>query len=194
MSQLKEVCAGLEDKRQGLGCRYSMADLGLAAFSVFFLQSPSFLAHQRTLRQGQGRSNCETLLGMTAIPCDNHIRAMLDGTNPAAFDGLFLSGLATLKRAGALASFQRLGGRLLIALDGTEHFCSRKIRCAACSQRQRADGGTEYFHSFLAATVVAPGHAQVLPLPPEFIAPQDGALKQDSERAAAKRWHVARCR
>ena len=36
--------------------------------------------------------------------------------------------------------------------------------------------------------MVAPGHRQVLPLPPEFIAPQDGAEKQDCERNAAKRW------
>jgi hypothetical protein len=37
---------------------------------------------------------------------------------------------------------------------------------------------------------VAPGHQQVLPLPPEFIAPQDGAEKQDCERNAAKRWLI----
>ena len=36
--------------------------------------------------------------------------------------------------------------------------------------------------------LVAPGHTQVLPLPPEFIAPQDGAEKQDCERNAVKRW------
>ena len=35
---------------------------------------------------------------------------------------------------------------------------------------------------------MAPGHARVLPLPPEFITPQDGAEKQDCERAAAWRW------
>lgn len=46
----------------------------------------------------------------------------------------------------------------------------------------------EYFHSFLGASIVAPGHRQVLPLPAEFIAPQDGAEKQDCERNAAKRW------
>jgi hypothetical protein len=40
----------------------------------------------------------------------------------------------------------------------------------------------------LAATVVAPGHAMALPLMPEFIAPQDGAEKQDCERNGAKRW------
>ena len=54
--------------------------------------------------------------------------------------------------------------------------------------RRRADGGTEYFHTFLGASIVAPGHRQVLPLPPAFIAPQDGAEKQDCERNAAKRW------
>ena len=46
----------------------------------------------------------------------------------------------------------------------------------------------EYFHSFVGATLVAPGHATVLPLPPEFVRPQDGAEKQDCETAAARRW------
>ena len=48
--------------------------------------------------------------------------------------------------------------------------------------------GSEYFHQVLAATLVAPGHAQALPLPPEFIRPQDGHAKQDCERQAVKRW------
>src|SRR3954463_15331556 len=60
LSELREVCAGLEDKRQGQACRYTMADIGLAAFSVFFLQSPSFLGHQRALAEGHGQSNCQT--------------------------------------------------------------------------------------------------------------------------------------
>jgi hypothetical protein len=80
--------------------------LGLAAFSVFFLQSPSSLGHQRALAEGHGRSNCQTLLGMTAIPSDNHIRQMLDGTAPGAFDGLFLKGLETV--AGSSQSLFRI--------------------------------------------------------------------------------------
>ena len=63
-----------------------MADIGLSAFSIFFMGSPSFLAHQRALAEGHGRSNCETLFGMSAIPSDNYIRLMLDGASPAAFD------------------------------------------------------------------------------------------------------------
>jgi hypothetical protein len=188
LSDLKDVCAGLVDKRQGQTCRYTMADIGLAAFSVFFMQSPSFLAHQRTLAAGHGRSNCQTLLGMSAIPSDNHIRQMLDGNTPAAFDGLFVTAVEAVAAAEGLAAFQRLDGRVLIALDGTEHFCSRKIGCPQCSHRRRSDGGVEYFHSFLGASLVAPGHTQVLPLMPEFLTPQDGAAKQDCERAAGKRW------
>ena len=187
IAELKGVCAGLPDKRKGpaRGEDYKMADIGLSAFSIFFMGSPSFLAHQRALAEGHGRSNCETLFGMSAIPSDNYIRLMLDGAAPAAFDGLFIK---AIEAAGPLTPFQCLDGRVLIALDGTEHFCSRKIKCRQCSTRRRSDGGTEYFHAFLGASMVAPGHKQVLPLPPEFIAPQDGAEKQDCERNAAKRW------
>jgi hypothetical protein len=186
IAELREVCTRLPDRRKGPGDEvYPMADIGLSAFSLFFMGSPSFLAHQRALEEGHGRSNCQTLFGMAAIPTDAYIRLMLDGAPTAAFDPLFYR---TIETEGVLAPFQRLGGRVLIAVDGTEHFCSRKIHCPRCSTRKRSDGGTEYFHAFLGATIVAPGHQQVLPLPPEFIAPQDGAEKQDCERNAAKRW------
>jgi len=187
IAELKAVCAGLPDKRKGppRDGGYTMADIGVAAFSIFFMGSPSFLAHQRALAEGHGRSNCHTLFGTCSIPSDAYIRLMLDGAAPAAFDGLFFK---AVEAAGPLTRFQCLGGRMLIALDGTQHFCSRKITCQQCSARRRSDGGTEYFHSFLGATLVAPGHKQVLPLPPEFIVPRDGAEKQDCERNAAKRW------
>jgi hypothetical protein len=162
---LGEVCAGLSDQRKGprRDGDYTMAEIGLSAFSIFFMGSPSFLAHQRALGEGHGRSNCQTLFGMTTIASHNYIRLMLDGATPAAFDGLFFKAIEV---AGPLTPFQCLGGRALIALDGSEHHCSRKIKCQQCSTRRRSDGGTEYFHAFLGASIVAPGHKQVLPLPP----------------------------
>jgi len=165
-----------------------MSDIGLAAFSVFFMQSPSFLAHQKSLEELRGRSNANTLFGMTKIPSDNHIRQMLDGAPTDHFDGVFAEIVRNVDASGGLKSMRRLGGRVLIALDGSEHFCSRKIHCPHCSTRKRSDGETEYFHSFVGATLVAPGHATVLPLPPEFVRPQDGAKKQDCEPNAARRW------
>src|SRR3954465_15823253 len=59
------------------------ADIGLSAFSLFFMQSGSFLAHQRALQDGRKMSNCQSLFGMTAVPTDNHIRAMLDPVHPS---------------------------------------------------------------------------------------------------------------
>ena len=106
-----------------------------------------------------------SMFGMSAIPSDNYIRLMLDGASPAAFDGLFVK---AIEAARPLTPFQCLDGRVPIALDGSEHFCSRKIKCEQCSTRRRADGGTEYFHAFLGASIVAPGHKQVLPAPPEL--------------------------
>jgi hypothetical protein len=63
ISALKDVCAGLQDRRKGQ-CRdgeYSMADIGLSAFSVYFMGSPSFLAHQRRRRKDEA--------GPTVRPC-----------------------------------------------------------------------------------------------------------------------------
>jgi hypothetical protein len=188
IAALRERCGHLPDRRSGSNSRYGMDDIGLSAFSLFFMQSPSFLAHQRALAEHCGRSNAETLFGMTAIPCDNHIRQMLDGVPPDHFDPVFGHIVKDLDERGRLQPLRCLDGRVLVALDGSEHFCSRKIHCPHCSTRRRADGDIEYFHSFVGATLVAPGHATVLPLPPEFVRPQDGAKKQDCEPAAARRW------
>ena len=190
---MQETCAGLPDRRRGKNRQYTMADIGVAAFSVFFMQSPSFLAHQRHLAQGagHGRSNCETLFGMTKIPSDNHIRDMLDGVAPECFHPPLIAAFDLLERGGGLTAFRRLGHHVLIAFDGTEYYRSAKLHCRCCSTRKRSGGKIEYFHSMVAATLVAPGHNQVVPLEPEFVVPQDGHDKQDCESMAARRWLAA---
>ena len=185
---LRCVCAGFSDARRSSDVDYSMADIGLSAFSLFFMQSESFLSHQRRLEQGHGTSNCQTLFGMTKIPTDNYIRLMLDPVSPEALQPCFDQVIEQLRERDGLKAFQRLGGRTLVALDGTEYFCSQKLSCPQCLTRQRSNGKTEHYHAMLAAMIVAPGHNMVLPLMPEFITSQDGAEKQDCERNAAKRW------
>ncbi len=81
LTGLKDACAAFPDKRKGEG-GYSMADIGLSAFSLFFMQSESFLSYQRSLDEGRKTSNCHTLFGMAKIPTDNHIRSMLDPVHP----------------------------------------------------------------------------------------------------------------
>jgi hypothetical protein len=188
LDSVRRCCEALPDRRTGANRRYTMAEISLAAFSVFFTQSPSFLAHQRHLETGQGRSNCQTLFGLENIPTDNHIRAMLDPVLPDHLFPVFADTMTALEHTGGLETFRRLGSHVLIALDGTEYHRSAKVRCSHCSTRTRAGQPTEYFHSLLCATLVAPGHAQAVPLAPEFIGPQDGHDKQDCESRAVRRW------
>jgi hypothetical protein len=51
---LKAVCAGFPDPRKGRSGNIGMADFGLSAFAMFFMQSASFLSFQRKLERGQG--------------------------------------------------------------------------------------------------------------------------------------------
>jgi hypothetical protein len=188
---LKAHFLTLPDRRRGENSSYTMSDIGLGAFGVFFMQSPSFLAHQAALERGRGTSNCQTLLGMERVPTDNHIRSMLDAVPPETLFPMFSRTLAAIETGGGLDAFKRLGGHVLIALDGTEYFCSQKLSCPNCSSRARANGRTEHFHAMVSAVMVAPGNDRALPLEPEFITPQDGVDKQDCEHRAMARWLAA---
>ena len=191
ISELRSVCASLPDKRTGSNICHEMADFGLSAFSLFFMQSPSFLAHQRALSRARERSNGETLFAMSRSPTDNQIRAMLDPVTPDRLYPLFASLRERLERGGGLRPFRRLDGHLLAVLDGTEYFCSAKISCSNGSRRKRGDGAVEYHHNMVTSARVAPGHARAIPLAPEVVVPQDGQEKQDCESRAARCWLAA---
>jgi hypothetical protein len=193
LGELRACFSGCPDGRRGQNTQYGMVDIGMSAFSVFHMQSPSFLAHQRQLALvGHGKSNAESLYGVGKLPSDNHIRAMLDPVAPEHLHPVFHAAMTQLEQApGGLDNFRRLGDHVLLALDGSQYHCSKTIHCPHCSSRMRGDGKREYFHGLLSVSLVAPGHDKVVPLEPEFISPQDGAEKQDCENAAAKRWFAA---
>ena len=46
-----------------------------------------------------------------------------------------------------LNPFEQLGGRVVIALDGVEYFCSQKLGSKQCSRRKHSNGKTDNFHS-----------------------------------------------
>jgi hypothetical protein len=73
INQFKWLVIALPDKRTGLNTTYSIEDAVLSAFSVFFMQSPSFLAHQIKMEGVKGTSNAQSLFQKKAIPSDNQI-------------------------------------------------------------------------------------------------------------------------
>jgi hypothetical protein len=189
--RIRSTFEGFTDPRKGKNTIYTMVDAALSAFSVFFMQSPSFLEYQRSLEQTRGENNARTLFGAHEIPSDNHIRTLLDATEPSAVEPVFSYLFNALEQAGVVDSYRSVGGAVLLALDGTEYFSSQAIHCEHCSTRRHANGKVTYFHSALTPVLVKPGGDKVIPLAPEFIRPQDGAEKQDCEINAAKRWLAA---
>lgn len=178
----------LTDRRTGRNGRYEVNDAAQAAFAIFFMQSGSFLAGQRHLRQAKGKSNAETVFKMERIPTDTHIRNLLDPVSPTEVEDEFRYLLAELEAEGKLNQWRVLDGRLAFSLDGVYYFSSQKVSCRQCQSQQMSTGETQYKHSAITPVIVAPGCAHVLPYVPEFIVPQDGAEKQDCEVTAAKRW------
>ena len=165
-----------------------MEDVALGAFSVFFTQSPSFLAHQTTMAETKSKNNAQTLFGIQDIPTDNHIRDLLDAVPPQRVFPMFKRIIAALDELGHLQAFHAVNDQLLIALDGTQYHSSNTIHCDNCTVKNHRNGNTSYSHTVVTPVIVSPTQKRILPLAPEFITPQDGHDKQDCETAAAKRW------
>jgi len=103
---LHHQLAALPDDWKGKNTQDAIKDAALGAFAVFFTQSPSFLAYQRTMQQAKGRSNGESLFGMEAMPCDNQIRTLLDPVAPAQLFPVFEGVYAALERTGHVSAFR----------------------------------------------------------------------------------------
>lgn len=188
MTLLWQQFKSLPDHRTGQNSHYAIEDAAKGAFSVFFTQSASFLAHQQAMKQSKGRSNAETLFQIDQIPSDNQIRTLLDPISPRQLFGVFDTVYQQLNQTGVLADFQVLNKQLLVSMDGTSYFSSKTIHCQNCLHRTGAKEETIYYHTAILPVIVRPGRSQVVCLAPEFIMPQDGHDKQDCERTAAKRW------
>ncbi len=189
MQFLRSSLHDLPDERKpGNNTKYQVEDAVMAAFSVFFTQSPSFLDHQRLMKSNKGKDNAESLFSIEKIPGDNQIRNLLDPVPASTIFMTFQKVYQWLEEKGVLNKFLYLDGEILVALDGTEYFSSKKINCPHCNCRNHRNGTTTYFHGCVTPIIVSPNQKQVINLSPEFIKKQDGHQKQDCENAAVKRW------
>ena len=189
----RAVAAELPDRRTGDNISYTMADIALSAFAVFFTQCPSFLSFQQNMEKARGCNNGRSLFQLERIPTDNHIRQTLDPVEPRHLFSLFDDIHRAFDQTGLLEAMRAVGATRLIALDATWYFSSqsKNVHCPSCSCLRHAEGQITHFHSAITPVIVSPGHTQVVSLRPEFITPQDGQVKQDCEINAAKRWLAA---
>jgi hypothetical protein len=188
VKELRSTFETFTDRRTGKNSSYTMTDAALSAFSVFFMQSPSFLDFQRTMQETQGKNNAQTLFNVFQIPTDNHIRSLLDPVEPALVYPLFDFVFDGFQRAGVVDSFRATDNRLLLALDGTQYFSSQKLHGSCCSCKTHSNGTVNYSHTVVTPVLVKSGNDKVISLAPEFVCPQDGHEKQDCEINASLRW------
>ena len=183
IDRVSECVKGFKDVRHGTNKSYTMEEIGMAAYSVFHMQAPSFLAHQRNMKKRKGEHNGKTLFGFSNIPSDNQMRKLLDEVPPEAMAPFFAEIINDLDMGE-----WSVNGRLVIAIDGVTLFSSSTIHCDCCLKKEHKDGRIDYSHAALCPVIVHPTQKQVIPLMPMFIREWDGQEKQDCEINAAKRW------
>ncbi len=162
----------------------SLTDALMSAFAMFSLKAPSLLAFDKERAEG----NVHTIYGIERVPCDTHMREILDPVSPKVLRPVFKSIFRQLQRGKALEPMEFLDGHYLLALDGTAYFSSQTIHCASCLHKVHRNGAITYFHQMLGAAIIHPDLRAVIPLMPEPIVNQDGTAKNDGERNAAKRF------
>jgi hypothetical protein len=187
LAGVRRSLEAVPEHRTGRNIQYTIEDAGLSAFSVFYLQSPSFLAYQKQMKKQQGRDNAQSMFGIERIPSDAQIRNLLDPVAPAVLREPFWDTYHLVQASGHLEVYRHVAGTYLCSMDGTWYFSSEKIHCSTCTVYEHQDR-TTYAHLVMAAVLSAPGLPHVLPLEPEFMVPQDGHDKQDCEQQAIKRW------
>ena len=162
----------------------ALTDALMSAFAMFSLKAPSLLAFDKERAEG----NLHTIYGIERVPCDTHMREILDPVSPKVLRPVFKSIFRQLQRGKALEPMEFLDGHYLLALDGTAYFSSQTIHCASCLHKVHRNGAITYFHQMLGAAIIHPDLRAVIPLMPEPIVNQDGTAKNDGERNAAKRF------
>ena len=166
------------------GADVSLRDALMSAFAMFSLKDPSLLAFD----QRRNDENLRSVYHIESIPCDTHLRTILDPVDPESLRPLFKDVFRQLQRGKALEPFVFYEGCYLLSLDGTGYFSSHKTHCASCMEKVSKNGEVTYYHQMLGAAIVHPDLKEVIPLMPEPIIKQDGETKNDCERNAAKRF------
>ena len=191
IGELRKRFHNIADPRNGSNKQYPFVDIAMAAFSAFFMQSPSFLEHQRTFHQAQNKNACRSLFGIRKLPTDNHIREQLDRIDCQDVYPGFDIALDQMKKYQALKPFQILDGRSLethwhwMALNSTT---LTRFSVHNVASDFEALARPNITISCCAPHWLASVTARCCRLRPQFITPQDGDHKQDCETKAAYRW------
>src|SRR5213080_2319235 len=119
---VRKAFASLGDHRLGTP-DIALSDALMSAFAMFSLKSPSLLAFDKE----RAEDNLHHIYGIERVPCDTHMREILDPVSLKWLRPVFTSVFRQLQRGKALEEMMFLEGHYLLALDGTEYFLPRRF-------------------------------------------------------------------
>jgi hypothetical protein len=167
-------------------CKISLADALMSGYAMFALKDPSLLSFDN--RRMNDESNLKRVFGIQNVASDSQLREILDPVDPDLLRPMFSDIFYQLQRGKALEPFAYYQGCFLLSIDGTGSFSSEKLSSASCLEKKHKNGRITYHQQVLGAAIVHPAYKEVIPLAPEMIVKQDGNVKNDCERNAAKRF------
>ena len=176
----------MPDKRKGKNISYQIKDIVLSAFSMFYMQSASFLQFQRKMEKGYGKNNARSLFGIEKIPTPNHIRDIIDNIEIKYLEPMYNEQLKYLQKSDLLGAY-KYNDKYVVAIDGTEYYSSKEIHCEKCLIKIHNEV-TTYSHQAITPILIPSNDQEIIPLMPELIENTDGSKKQDCEINASKRW------
>jgi len=145
------------------------AALSISLFLAAVLRVPSLLQLESETR----RKGWQRVIGWPRRISDDAFAYALERFNLEDVRSVLVSVNQTLKRNKALDS-AKIGGLLIVALDGNEQFKSRHRCCESCGQRQielkdaagKSQTVTEYYHRQVYAQIHGPHLSTILDLEP----------------------------
>ncbi len=164
---------------------HSVSDACKSGFAVYSLKSNSLLDFRP--KAPAELANLKTCFKIDKIPSVNGLRNILDGVDAPTMGRVFGCVVDYLESRGVLAKYRYFQDALVVSVDGVHHYSSEKVKCAGCLERHHRDGRITYTHSLLSAAIVDTRRAEVFICDNEPIVQQDGAVKNDCERTAARR-------
>jgi hypothetical protein len=185
-----EHCARSDSRR--INASHSALDALKSGYAVFHLKAPSLFGFQPKLPAE--KNNLHSVYGIDRIPSDNGLRNILDGLTARDLNEGFHRVLPFLEDQQVASAYRYWNGHYVVSVDGVQHQCSNKVKCAYCLRREHKNGTVSYSHSMLSGAVVCPGRRPVFVVDNEPILKQDGESKNDCERNAAKRFFTRQAR
>jgi hypothetical protein len=105
---MRQELKKLPDKRGKKHQIYTMEDIAMSAYAMFYFQNPSRLDFQRNMMTQSGRSNAASLFDINDIPSDNHIRDVLDGIDVETLQPIFDKIYQLLLKKETLSAYQSI--------------------------------------------------------------------------------------